>query len=129
MRELTSWLAAGAACLSAALLAAAPGAPAPAAAECDATFQPAEVQIRERPVRVNATLSEPVEQITDVVPQDGSGLEVRSVEPLDPEGHGSHADLEITFDTSGASAGEWQVTIEALSVTCDGVLAVVPGPE
>lgn len=113
-------LAATAAGLSLLLLVAAAGAQ--EAARCRATLEPARVAVQERPVTVNATLSESVEEVEDVVVQDGSGLAIRSVRTEGP------ADVAIVLDTSSAGAGDWTLTIEGSSTDFEGTVAVTEGP-
>lgn len=123
MKELLSPLPAAAAALSLALLVAVPAGAREADDECRATFDPARVAVQERPVTVNAGLSEPVDEVEDVAVQDGSGLVVRSVRPAGgPDG------VTIVLDTSGAEPGEWTLTIEGPTTDCEGTLAVEEGP-
>lgn len=121
MKEPLPTLAAAAAGLSLVLLVAG-AAGAQEVAQCRATLEPAQVAVQERPVTVNATLSESVEEVEDVAVQDGSGLAVRSVRAEGP------TDVAIVLDTSNAGAGEWTLTIEGSSTDCEGTLAVTEGP-
>lgn len=93
----------------------------PAQAACDVDFQPEKVVVQQRAVTVAADLSEQVSQGTEVAPQDESGLIVESFQEGKPS---LQPDVEITLDTSDADAGEWTVTIEGESTTCEGTLTV-----
>lgn len=93
----------------------------PAQAACEVAFQPEMVVVQQRPVTVAADLSEQVSQVTTVAPQDESGLIVESFQERKPS---LQPDVVITLDTSGSDAGEWTVTIEGESTTCEGTLIV-----
>lgn len=129
MKYLPDPLAGSAGAALLALVVAAPAAAQTAAdggpgAECDARFQPADVRIQDSAVTVAADLSQPVDTVTQVAPQDSSGLVVQSVDTPARSEKGQAPDLALTLDTSDAVAGEWTVKIEASSKTCTGTLAV-----
>lgn len=93
----------------------------PAEAQCDAEFQPGTVVVQQESVTVRAYLSEPVARVIEVVPEGESGLAVESFRQAeDPPRPG----VVVTLDTSGASEGEWTVSIESESIACEGVLTV-----
>lgn len=85
-------------------------------AQCAATFSPTEITAQQEPVQVEYTLSTPIGTVTEATPESMSGLEVTD--------HDAGTRM-LTVDASGATAGEWDITLHGdAEATCVGTLQV-----
>lgn len=92
------------------------GAAEPDRRQCAATFTPAEISAQQEPLQVEYMLTTPIGTVTDATPEAMSGLEVTD--------HAAAA-RTLTLDTSGALAGEWDITLHGdAEATCVGTLQV-----
>lgn len=90
--------------------------PGPDTAQCSATLTPAEITAQQEPVQVQYTLSTPIGAISEATPEAQSGLEVTE--------HDAAA-RTLTLDASGATAGEWDITLHGdAEATCVATLQV-----
>lgn len=90
--------------------------PGPATSQCAATFTPAEITAQQEPVQVEYMLSTPIGTITEAAAEAQSGVEVTE--------HDATA-RTLTLDVSGATAGEWDITLHGdAEATCVGTLQV-----
>lgn len=84
--------------------------------QCAATFTPTEIPAQQEPVEVEYTLSAPIGTVTDAAPEAMSGLEVTDHDA---------GTRTLTLDASGATAGEWDITLHGdAEATCVGTLQV-----
>ena len=91
--------------------------PGPVAQEaCMATFTPGSVRASEDAVSVLVEMSEPIGEVGMVEAQEGSGIE--------PGAYDAQRN-SLELDTSGATAGEWEITFRGgEDMVCTGTLTV-----
>ncbi len=92
------------------------GAAVPDRRQCAATVTPSEISAQQEPLQVEYMLTTPIGTVTDATPEAMSGLQVTDHDA------GSRT---LTLDASGASPGEWDITLHGdAEATCVGRLQV-----
>lgn len=97
-------------------------APEPAAEACVVAIEAASIPVNAEPVTIKAAYSQELgETVTAKVPEE-SGIKVVSAE-ADAE---LPMTLNLTLDTSAATAGEWELALAGDAGSCAGTIAVTP---
>lgn len=96
------------------------GVPAQVAAEqdCSATLTPEVVSIAAGSAEITVMLSEGIGAVSGVDVDAESGLNVLGIEADDGQM------LEVSIDTSAATAGSWELYVQGESGSCNGTLQV-----